>query len=199
MEKINERDIHADSLGSDDNAPNSVLREPDSQPPLIETPLSTIQAGDNEPEAAAQRMSPVKNRPPKVDLLEHQLRAVAQEGNSCGKELRSKLQKGTIDLYDSLSPNDSIDFMLAGVMVGIHNLTMECVARTGYGFSSSREVNLRYSIKGALALAQLAEVYEARHGRGRRLVTVGTVNVEQGGQAIVGNVESQRRQKKTKK
>ena len=192
MEKTNERDFHAETMGSDDSAPDSGLCEPHSQPLLIETPPSTIQDDDKEPQAAGQRMSPTKKRAAKVDLLEHQLSAVAQEGNSCGKELRSKLRKGTVDLHDSLSPNDSIDSMLAGVMVGIHNLTMECIAWTGYGFSSSREENLRYSIKGARTLAELAEVYEARRGRGCRRVTVGTVNVEQGGQAIVGNVEPQR-------
>lgn len=191
MEKTNERDFHAETMGSDDSAPDSALREPDCQPPLIETPPSTIREGDKEPEAAGQWMSPVKKRPPKVELLEHQLNMVARDSGVGGLEKRANLRKGTIALYHSLSPKDSIDSMLAGVMVGISHLTMECIARAS-GSSISGEINLRYSIKGAMTLAQLTEAYEGRRGRGRRHVTVGAVNVEQGGQAIVGNVEPQR-------
>jgi len=197
MKKTNDRHFH-DETNSEDSPPDSDLREQHCQPPLIETPFSTIQEGHNEPEAADQRMSPVKKRAPRVELLEHQLNMVARDGSVGGSEKRANLRKGTIDLYHSLSPQDSIDSMLAGVMVGITNLTMECIAHAN-GSSISGEINLRYSMKGVKELAELTEVYDARRGGGRRHVTVGAVNVQQGGQAIVGNVESQKRQKKTKK
>jgi hypothetical protein len=193
MEKTNERDFHAEAMGSEDSAPDSALRKPDGQPPLSETPPSTTQEGDKELEAAGQKIPPVKKRPPKVELLEHQLNMAARDSGVGGLEKKASLRKGTIALYHSLSPKDSIDSMLAGVIVGISNLTMECISRAGSSLTNaSGEINLRYAIKGAMTLVQLTEAYEGRRGRGRRHVTVGAVNVEQGGQVIVGNVEPQR-------
>lgn len=188
MEKTNERDFDAET-GSDETAPDSALREADCQLPIPEAPASTIQ----DKEAAGQPTSLVKKRRPgEVELLGHQLNLVARDGRVCGAENRANLRKGTLSLYSSLSSKDPIDSMLARVMVAITNLTMECIARAESSSAPSQEINLRYSIKGAVTLAQLTEAYDSRRGRGRRHVTVGAVNVEQGGQAIVGNIEPQR-------
>ena len=58
-------------------------------------------------------------------------------------------------------------------------------------------MNLRYGIKGAATLADLIKLYDSRRGKGGQTVTVGKVNVEAGGQAIVGNVETGDRRKQT--
>ena len=42
----------------------------------------------------------------------------------------------------------------------------------------------------AASLAALSKLYDSRRGQGGQTVTVGKVNVEAGGQAIVGNVKT---------
>ena len=65
---------------------------------------------------------------------------------------------------------------------------MASIDRAGPGTQgSSKEVALRYAIKGAKAFTEVSQFYESRRGGGQRKVSVGTVNVEQGGKAIVGN------------
>jgi hypothetical protein len=46
--------------------------------------------------------------------------------------------------------------------------------------------------KGALVVTELTKAYDARRGRGKQTVNVGQVNVEAGGQAVVGNVTASR-------
>jgi hypothetical protein len=50
---------------------------------------------------------PVTSRPPRTDLLEHQLKLVI--GNHWVGEMRQRLTRGAIDLYRSLEPQDAID------------------------------------------------------------------------------------------
>ena len=84
-------------------------------------------------------------------------------------------------------------------MVALSNATMNCFDRANWGFERSRELNLRYGIKGAATFAGLAKLYDSRRGQGGQTVTVGKVNVEAGGQAIVGNVNSGDRRKRVTK
>ena len=133
-------------------------------------------------------------------LVEHQLRILAMMTPWAGEERRAKLERGVHGLYRSLAPVDGIDVMTASVMVGIHSLTMSSMERATPGSQGTpREVAMRYAIKGAKTLAELGEFYDARRGRGPRKVNVGTVNVEQGGKAIVGNVETTSKAKRRDK
>jgi hypothetical protein len=52
----------------------------------------------------------------------------------------------------------------------------------------------RYGLKGALVVAELIKVLEARRGHTPSKMTAGSVNVEAGAQAIVGTVESRQLQ-----
>ncbi len=124
-------------------------------------------------------------------LVDHQLQLVGCESLWAGDERRSRLRDGTRALHASLDPTDAVDTMLTAIMVGLHNLTMTSMHRAGYGAEGpGREMAFRYAVKGAKAFAELSKFYDARRGRGSRKVTVGTVNVEQGGKAIVGNVDT---------
>jgi hypothetical protein len=51
-------------------------------------------------------------------------------------------------------------------------------------------VLLNTALKGAATLTQLLQAFDAHRGHGNRRVSVGNVNVESSGQAIVGNVET---------
>jgi hypothetical protein len=61
-----------------------------------------------------------------------------------------------------------------------------------------RELNLRYGLKAAEVAAQLIRAREDRNREKPDRVSVGAVNVEAGGQAIVGNVKSGRNSVPTK-
>jgi hypothetical protein len=63
-------------------------------------------------------------RRPRNDLLDHQLNSSVTKDYS--QEIGSKLRKGTLDLYFSLAPRDAIDSMVAGALVGLSNLIMDC-------------------------------------------------------------------------
>ena len=53
-----------------------------------------------------------------------------------------------------------------------------------------RELELKNATKGALVAAELAKAYDARRDRGKQTVNVGQADVEAGGRAVVGNVNS---------
>ncbi len=50
------------------------------------------------------------------------------------------------------------------------------------------EANLNLGIKATLAVTEVVKVLDKHRGGERQKVTVGQVNVQSGGQAIVGNV-----------
>jgi hypothetical protein len=180
------------------------LDEPDLQHLDANEPTLAKLEGTKDPslpvEAAATTPltgSANNQRRPRNDLLEHQLTSSVTRGHN--QEKQQKLSDGAVDLYDALAPKDAIDSMLGSAMVALSNATMNCFDRANWGFERSRELNLRYGIKGAATLAELSKLYDSRRGQGQQAVTVGKVNVEAGGQAIVGNVDSRDRRKRATK
>jgi hypothetical protein len=98
-------------------------------------------------------------------------------------------------LYHDFGAADAMGSILARVTVGLGNMTMDCLARAMRCDSlATRQVELTFATKGALVCADLARAYDGRRGGGKQTVTVGRVNVEPGGQAVVGNVTSPSRQ-----
>ena len=110
------------------------------------------------------------------------------------KDIRGRSRKDLLGLYAHLQPNSARELILAGLIVGISNATHDCLhlaATIPPHELQHREVNLRYAFKGAAAVTQLIDTYERLRGnRPANNVSVGNVNVEFGGQAIVGTVQS---------
>jgi hypothetical protein len=100
----------------------------------------------------------------------------------------------TVALYQDFRAGDPIDSILARLLCGITNMTMDALAR---GARSNtlvrREMELKSATKGALVVTELTRAYDARRGRTKQTVNVGQVNVEAGGQAVVGNVAAAKR------
>lgn len=95
-----------------------------------------------------------------------------------------------IDLYESLGPTDGIEGMLAMQMVGTHNASLECFRRAMI-YNQSLEAQKVYLSQAERMMGMYMRQVDAlaRHrGSGQPNITVGQVNVESGGQAIVGNV-----------
>jgi len=138
-------------------------------------------------------------RAPDGFLLAHQLTSSVPRGSEEKREWQ--LMDGAVGLYLSLQPQDPIESIISRLIVAGTNATMDCLGRAAQFDSSSRarDLNLRYGLKGAPVVADLIKLLESRrgHGQGGQTVTVREVNVEAGGQAIVGNVEVGDRRNKT--
>jgi hypothetical protein len=118
----------------------------------------------------------------------HQLTSIKSAG-FVPKTVAPKLQQETVALYRDLETDGPIDSLLGRIFVGLGNSVMAALARAGNTQNpKALEVNLRHAEKGARVAIDLAETL--RHRARSKNVTVGRVNVEAGGQAIVGNVEN---------
>ena len=90
-----------------------------------------------------------------------------------------------------IAPRDEIEGMLAAQMVATHNASMECLRRAmlpdqplpGY------QANLKYAHKLFSLYQQQLAALDKHRGKGQQQVVVKHVNVEPGGQAVVGHVD----------
>lgn len=98
----------------------------------------------------------------------------------------------TIGQEQNIAPTDEIEGMVAAQLVACHNATMECYRRamlpeqTHVGWND----NLKQASKLSRTYAALLETLNRHRGKGQQKVTVEHVHVHEGGQAIVGNVET---------
>ena len=95
-----------------------------------------------------------------------------------------------IDLYESIEPTDGIEGMLAMQMVGTHNASLKCL-RQAMACSQNLEAQKVYLSQAERLMGMYMRHVDAlakHRGRGQPNITVGLVNVESGGRAIVGNV-----------
>ena len=100
--------------------------------------------------------------------------------------------RSAISLLQGIKPSGEVEGMLATQMVGTHNAAMECLRRAmlqGQSFEG-RDQNLKHAAKLLSIYARQIEVLDKHRGKGQQKVTVEYVNVESGGQAVVGHIES---------
>jgi len=105
------------------------------------------------------------------------------------EESKEILVESAQALYHDFRATEAIDSILATLMCGISSMTMDALSR---GLRSQtleqREMELKSATRGALVVAELTKTYDGRRARDKQTVNVGQVNVEAGGQAVVGNV-----------
>lgn len=108
------------------------------------------------------------------------------------QELKDEEMKAAYDALRSIAPRSELEGMLAVQMIATHSAAMECMRRAmieGQGLES-RDQNLKHATKlMGLYERQLAALDKHR-GKGQQKITVEHVTVEAGGQAIVGNVNT---------
>jgi len=85
--------------------------------------------------------------------------------------------------------------MLATQMVATHNAAMECLRRAMLGGQTfeGRDQSLKHAAKLLSIYLRQIEVLNKHRGKGQQKVTAEYVNVEAGGQAVVGNIETGKR------
>ncbi len=91
-----------------------------------------------------------------------------------------------------IRPQDEVEGMLATQTVATHAAAMECLRRSMIRKQTleGRDTNLRHAAKLLSIFAKQLETLNRNRGKGQQKVTVEYVNVEPGGQAMVGHIES---------
>ena len=111
--------------------------------------------------------------------------------NSDAEEIKTQ-RHSVVDALIGIAPRDELEGMIAAQLVACHNASMECYRRAMHReqtFEGRRE-NLSQANKLSRTYATLLEALNRHRGKGAQKVTVEHVHVHEGGQAIVGNVES---------
>lgn len=105
-----------------------------------------------------------------------------------------------LELYESLSPQDGAEGMLAMQMVGTHDAALECLRRAALPNQTfeGRDMALKHAHKLMSLYTQQLATLNKHRGKGQQKVTVEHVNVAPGGQAIVGTVEQGKSQLATR-
>jgi hypothetical protein len=109
-------------------------------------------------------------------------------------ETRDRQLGATVDALVGIGPRDELEGMMAAQLIAAHNATMECYRRAMIAEQTleGRRENLNQANKLSRTWATLLEALNKHRGKGQQKVTVEHVHVHQGGQAIVGNVETAR-------
>jgi hypothetical protein len=152
--------------------------------------LAKAEAYLHERSVALAQFSRHGKKVPDKDLLVHQLTRVVST-NNVSKTMAPKLRGGAFDLFSALQSEDAAESILDRAMVLLCISVMEGHARV----AETRDLKaigmyFRHIEKGTRLLIDLTEARASR--RGAKKITVANVNVEAGGQAIVGNVETQK-------
>ena len=124
-------------------------------------------------------------------LMEQTIRSIWYGTNSPPERINTSRQAAASAMI-GIAPKDEIEGMIAAQLVACHNATMECYrramlpAQTHVGWND----NLNHAGKLSRTYAALLETLNRHRGKGQQKVTVEHVHVHEGGQAIVGNVET---------
>ncbi len=107
-------------------------------------------------------------------------------------ELQERQRSATLASLVGIGPKDEIEGMIAAQLLAAHNAAMECYRRAmiqEQSFEGRRE-NLNQANKLSRTWTILLEALNRHRGKGQQKVTVEHVHVHQGGQAVVGMVET---------
>ena len=99
-------------------------------------------------------------------------------------------------LLQGIKRQGGIDGMLGAQMVATHSAAMECLRRAMIPEQTLAGRDLKHAAKLLAIYARQVEVLDKHRGKGQQKVTVEYVNVEPGGQAIVGHVEMGKRKRR---
>ena len=109
-----------------------------------------------------------------------------------GDEERMVRIQSAISMLQGIKPADEIEGMLAAQMVSTHNAALECLRRAmipGQTFDG-QDQSMKHATKLLSIYSRQIEVLDKHRGKGQQTVTVEHVNVQSGGQAMVGHIET---------
>jgi hypothetical protein len=123
------------------------------------------------------------------DAALHLLKQVAATATDAGQLDEASAMMA---MMSGIAPQDELEGMLAAQMVALHTLAMECSKRAMLEGQTYEGVNagVTRATKLMRTFAGHVEALEKYRNKGQQRITVQHVNVEDGGQAIVGNIST---------
>lgn len=123
------------------------------------------------------------------------LRRVLSTGWALNKdeEGQSEAAAAVMAQMEAFAPRDAVEGMIAAQAVALHNGAMECLRRSMLPEQPS-EIAAKMRKDAAnlsRAMVEMTEALQRRRGKGPQVVRVERVVVQEGGQAIVGNVNGE--------
>ena len=138
------------------------------------------------------------NNKEKVEFSVALLNQVVMAG--CNNEDQQKMLDNTLVGISDIKPKDTIEAMLAAQMLAIHNATMRNLTRANGLLSSRSYKEIELGSKAFNVANKLARTYTMQmealqryRGKGQQKMVIEHVNVNSGGQAVIGNVEDSRK------
>jgi hypothetical protein len=122
-----------------------------------------------------------------LQLIKQAALAGGAENSGLAEEMFNCVSSAMLEL----SPRDGFEGMLVSQMTAVHNQAMECLRRVTE-VNQPIDILTRYQNQAVKLMKTFTAQLEAlnKHRRkGKQQVVVEHVNVNQGGQAIVGNIE----------
>ena len=131
----------------------------------------------------------------KVEFSVALLNQVVMAG--CNNEDQQKMSDNTLVAISDIKPKDTIEAMLAAQMLAMHNATMKNLTRANGLLSSRSYKEIELGSKAFNVANKLVRTYTMQmealqryRGKGQQKMVIEHVNVNSGGQAIIGNVET---------
>jgi hypothetical protein len=102
-----------------------------------------------------------------------------------------------IDLYQRFGAQDGAEIVVSALTVGLFNATMDGLDRAARpGLKAEvRHMELKLSQSAAAQITNLIKTLQTHRGLGAHTVSVGSVNLSSGANAIVGNIAGRRSDK----
>jgi hypothetical protein len=99
-------------------------------------------------------------------------------------------------ILTGIQPRDEIESMLAVQMIGVHNMAMETMGRAMLGGQTfeGRQCNVNFATKMLRTFIAQVETLKRYRGGGEQKMIVEHVHVNEGGQAVVGTVNTRGRE-----
>ncbi len=173
---------------SEGRMPKFKNRKTSSGKPMIE-----IQ--ENDKELVAVKMTESLGTPDK-ELQSFLLNQVMETFKGCHSsegydyDRLAEFCNNAMAILEGIAPQDEIEGMLAVQMIGVHNLAMSLMSRamiTDQTFEG-RQANVNYATKMLRTFTTQMEALKRYRTGGEQKVIVEHVHVNEGGQAIVGNI-----------
>jgi len=113
----------------------------------------------------------------------------ARKGSIGKEELLEKLNASFI-VFSGMKPKDSIEAMMITQMIAVHEMTLLAAERSLLTEQPNEfvEQNVNRVTKLCRSYASLVEAFNKYRTKGQQKITVQHVNVNDGGQAVIGDV-----------
>ncbi|WP_339860811.1 hypothetical protein [Paremcibacter congregatus] len=112
--------------------------------------------------------------------------------SDCEELALLKWQRAAISAYNAIKPQNELEAMLAAQMVGNHFTVMKCYQRAAIIEQPAefKDMYLKHAAKLSRIYIEQVLALNKMRGKGQQKVTVEHIHIHSGGQAIVGNVNS---------